>query len=139
ENARGNTIIFIDADCIVARDWFDKHCEARDRMPEAAIISGSMECHLIGRSRSQQLWELVDFYSNWWVNIHPSLTPREELHYLPTANISLNKDIAQRIGGFNPHLRTGEDVDFCYRLHSGGYKTYFEPSIRAFHRSRATL
>jgi hypothetical protein len=46
---------------------------------------------------------------------------------------------ARAVGGFDPDLRWGEDVDFVWRLVAAGHTVRYDPTIEVGHRPRPTL
>jgi len=58
--------------------------------------------------------------------------------YVPTACLVVRSDAVRRIGGFDPDLRYGEDVDLVWRLSKLGNVRYL-PDVTAWHRPRATV
>ena len=51
--------------------------------------------------------------------LHPG-PPLQTVNWLPSTNLLLPRSWFERCGGFDPHLRTGEDKDFTLRLHQLG-------------------
>ncbi len=59
------------------------------------------------------------------------VAPDGAVRYVPAAAL-----VARRralIGGFDPDLRVGEDVDLVWRLHDEGWRVRYEPSVTVFH------
>jgi hypothetical protein len=59
--------------------------------------------------------------------------------YVPAAVIVCRTDDLRAVGGFDPDLRWGEDVDLVWRLVESGRRCRFEPAVVARHRTRRTL
>lgn len=64
--------------------------------------------------------------------------PKRRVSYVPTAVLLARVDALRAIGGFDPALRWGEDVDLVWRLAAAGHTIRYEPSARATHRPRST-
>lgn len=64
--------------------------------------------------------------------------PGRTVTYVPTACLVARRADVVEVGGFDPDLRFGEDVDLVWRLGRRGAVRY-DPSITAHHRPRATL
>jgi hypothetical protein len=58
---------------------------------------------------------------------------------VPTATLVVDLGAARDAGGFDEELRTGEDVDFVWRLGAGGTTGVYDPSITVDHRPRPAL
>ncbi|MGW5668405.1 glycosyltransferase [Micromonospora sp. NPDC003776] len=71
--------------------------------------------------------------------------PATSLHpYLPGsygsgANMAFRTDALRRLGGFDPRLRTGEDIDVLLRTVLAGHALAYEPGAIAWHTHRREL
>lgn len=61
------------------------------------------------------------------------------ISYVPSACISVRVDALREVDGFDEALRTGEDVDFVWRLDQAGHHVRYEPAATAWHRNRSDL
>lgn len=59
--------------------------------------------------------------------------------FFACANLAVKKAVYEAIGGFDPDLRTGEDIDLCMRVMASGAELYFEPDVRVHHHNRETV
>ena len=59
--------------------------------------------------------------------------------YVPGAALVVRVAAFDAIGGFDPALRFGEDVDFVWRLDEAGWRCRYEPAGTVWHEPRATL
>lgn len=59
--------------------------------------------------------------------------------YVPAAVLVCRTEALRSIGGFDPSLRLGEDVDLVWRLAEAGWRCRYEPAVVAHHRTRPTL
>lgn len=67
-----------------------------------------------------------------------SVAPRRRLAYVPSAVLAARVDAVRSVGGFDPELRTGEDVDLVWRLAEQGGTIRYAPEVRALHRPRGS-
>lgn len=58
--------------------------------------------------------------------------------YVPSAMIVVRVDALRSVGGFEPSMRVGEDVDLVWRLAAAGYRLRYEPAATVQHQPRAT-
>ena len=64
----------------------------------------------------------------------------EEAEHLPGCNLAVTKAAFEAIGGFDPVFHTaGDDVDFCWRLRSAGYRLGFAPGAFVWHWRRPSI
>ncbi|MEL6891662.1 MAG: glycosyltransferase family 2 protein [Actinomycetota bacterium] len=58
--------------------------------------------------------------------------------YVPGAAMLVRTAAFDDVGGFDPTLRVGEDVDFVWRLDQAGWRCRYEPAAAVTHRPRPT-
>ena len=69
----------------------------------------------------------------------PSLVaPGRRVSYVPTAALIVRVAAVDAVGGFDPALRYGEDVDLIWRLASAGHTVRYDPSVVVQHRPRSS-
>ena len=68
-----------------------------------------------------------------------TITPGTRLSYAPSAAWLVRVDALRLVGGFDPGLRYGEDVDLIWRLVDAGWVARYDPRSRVKHRVRPTL
>lgn len=123
--AKGELLGFIDADCVIDKDWL-KNALACFRDSNIGCVG----CHPgIPEERSwvQETWALQN----------QRKARVEDVDWLPSMNILVRKNAFVELGGFNESLRTCEDVDFCYRLKTKGYRIVSDLSVRSMHYGEA--
>ncbi len=60
--------------------------------------------------------------------------------HIPGCNMAFQRAAFERVGGFDTEYRTaGDDVDFCWRLQTGGGVIAFSPSAVVWHYRRFTM
>ncbi|MDO8363745.1 MAG: mycofactocin biosynthesis glycosyltransferase MftF [Actinomycetota bacterium] len=59
--------------------------------------------------------------------------------YVPAAALLCRTEAIRSLGGFDPVMRLGEDVDLVWRLSAAGHRCRYEPAVVAHHRPRAGL
>ncbi|HET6910737.1 MAG TPA: glycosyltransferase, partial [Mycobacteriales bacterium] len=64
----------------------------------------------------------------------PSIVgPDRLVTYVPSTVLLVRRTSFEAIGGFDPSLRFGEDVDLIWRLHAAGFCTRYAPEVRVGH------
>jgi mycofactocin system glycosyltransferase len=66
------------------------------------------------------------------------VAPRTAVAYVPAAALVARTDPLRAIGGFDPGLRYGEDVDLVWRLGEAGGVVRYEPAVAVTHRPRSS-
>jgi len=123
----GDWLAFIDADVEVADDWFQsfRNWASRQAVNEAAaeqIVTGSTY-----RIPPDAGW----IESVWFAQLQ--CRDRHSDRYINSGHLIVHRSLFQRIGGFDPAYRTGEDEKFCDDARKAGGKIYKESSLRAVH------
>jgi hypothetical protein len=115
--ARGNWLAFLDADMEVPEQWLQVWHGVWSE--QRAEVLG-----LVHRPPAQAPW-----YARAW--LHRVAAERERpalLDWLPTANLCMERDWFERVGGFDERLRTGEDKDLSLRLSGAGARLLSLPT-----------
>ena len=67
-----------------------------------------------------------------------AVRPGGAVPYVPTTALVVRRDALESIGGFDPGLHVGEDVDLVWRLHEHGWRVRYDPTVEVTHPSRST-
>jgi len=67
------------------------------------------------------------------------VAPGTRVSYVPAAAMVIRRSAYLEVGGFDPALRFGEDVDLEWRLHRGGWAVRHEPLVPVRHLPRGDL
>jgi mycofactocin system glycosyltransferase len=65
--------------------------------------------------------------------------PGRRVTYVPAACLVVRTEVLRAIGGFDPNLRWGEDVDLVWRLVAEGHTVRYDPAVEVAHRPRPNL
>lgn len=123
--ARGEFLAFIDADCVVDKDWLTNAL--------ACLRDSNVAC--VGSHPG--IPEDCSWVQETWALQNRSAEAVEDVDWLPSMNILVRKSAFMEVGGFNDLLTTCEDVDFCYRLKRKGYRIISNRGIKAIHYGEA--
>lgn len=109
-NSKGDLISFLDADCIVSKDWLSKALEyIRDK--ERIVIGFRLS---------------IPENSNWvakcWDLLFTKRNTTIEVDWVPSGNMIMKREAFVSINGFDETLESNEDYDFCFRIRNQGYK-----------------
>lgn len=128
EEARGQNIVFLDADDEVAPGYL-------------SAMAVALDSHSIVAARLDN----ATLNDSWVQKSRPSAqesgvgTP---FGFLPSAagcSVGVRKDAMHRIGQFDPSMRFCEDVDFSWRANRAGYEIAFVHEALLRYRYRSTL
>ncbi len=133
EHALNVWVVFIDSDCRPAADLLDRYF-AEPVADQVAILVGGVgsdpaQTDLVARYARKR-----DHISEHWhverTAPHPSG---------PTANLAVRREAWDAVGGFFEGVRSGEDVEFCFRLQDAGWELIHRPEARVEHVHPAKL
>ena len=133
--ARHGVLAFLDSDCIAEPGWLDALVpELAD--PEVAAVGGRVApaAERSWLERYEAVRSPLDLGA-----ARTGARPGSPVPYLVTANLVVRRSDFEAVGGFDPSLRWGEDVDLCWRLHAAGRRLVYQPGGRVRHRHRATV
>jgi mycofactocin glycosyltransferase len=125
-------LLFIDADCIPEPDLLDAYF-AEEVPPRCALVGGEIapdanQAALLARyARSRNF-----------------LSQTEGLHgkagvAAATANLLVRREAFDAVGGFAEGIRSGGDIDLCWRMRDAGWTLIYRPEARVVHRHRESL
>ncbi|HEY9886781.1 MAG TPA: glycosyltransferase [Candidatus Obscuribacterales bacterium] len=130
--ARGEILVFTDADCRPTADWL-AHMVMPFDDPQVGLVVGEIQA-LPGHSLLEQYADRREILSQKFTIAH-SFYP-----YGQTANLAVRRVALVNAGLFRPYLTTGGDADLCWRIQlSGDWRLHFAPAAIIRHRHRATL
>lgn len=123
--ASGDYFLFLDDDCEPAPDWIEQ-CVKELQQPKIGAVGGQIR----GKSRAF-FAQCVDFSSFAFSQVSRRMeTP------VCSASLGVKRQAFEDAQGFSEQLRSGEDIDFCYRLMKMGYQTIYQPAVKVLHNHR---
>jgi glycosyltransferase involved in cell wall biosynthesis len=122
--ARGDVIVFTDADCQPTPDFLaalTEHmhdprvggCKGAYLTKQRALVARFVQLEYESRDRHTARCSTVDF--------------------VDTYACCFRRDDIVRAGGFDPHLRVCEDQEFSFRLTGAGVSVHFAANARTYH------
>ncbi len=133
--AKGDILAFIDSDCIADKGWLS-HLVQAFLDPKVGIVGGRVD----GFFKTSRLDRYEQVNSSLIIGTHIKRSgDANKFFYVPSCNLLVKKDLFLTLGGFNPKLAVGEDVDLCWRIQNAGSEVEFRPNGTVFHRHRNKL
>lgn len=102
KKAKGDIIVFIDANCMPERDWLTNL---------TFLLTKNRESLTAGNTLSENDKD-----------IHDLKIKEDYLEESPTINLALKKEIISKVGYFDEMFNYGSDMDFTWRARDLGYK-----------------
>lgn len=122
--ASGKILVFLDADCSVALNWFKEASRYLDI--DEVVCFGSPPV----------IPELATWVQSTWFKVRSRGSEVSDAPWLESMNMFIRKKAFIKIGGFDETLITCEDVDISYRLLTIG-RLISDPAIKAVHHGDA--
>ena len=130
--AKGEIILFTDADCIPDRNWIHEMVLPFED-PEVVGVKGAY------KTRQTQL--TARFVQAEFEDRYDLLQRQASIDMIDTYSAAFKKDIFQEMGGFDESfpVANNEDTEFSYRLAAAGHKLVFNPRAFVYHTHSDTL
>jgi cellulose synthase/poly-beta-1,6-N-acetylglucosamine synthase-like glycosyltransferase len=129
DEARGELLLFLDADCQPLPGWYVGMLAAIRRRP--AVYSGAMV------SPVDSFWPTV--YNLTRLREYLAGLPPSPREFLPTFCLWGPRRAFVEVGGFDERWSGAEDLEFTIRLKRAGWALQFEPSVRVLHQPIASF
>ena len=130
--ARGEILLFTDADCEPASDWIEWMTEPFCD-PEVAGAKG------VYRTRQKEL--VARFVQREYEDKYVRLSHQDCIDFVDTYSAAYRRDVFFANGGFDTLFPTAsvEDQELSFRLARKGYRLVFAPRAAVYHRHDTTL
>ncbi len=129
--ARGDILVFLDADCVPVEGWLRALLDAHDR--GEAVVGGALDL-----PPALPFSARCDYYCGWY-HVH-SRRPAGHMVNHPPANLSVERDLFLSTSGFDerhPIAFAHEELGWQAELRRRGVRIYFEPRAIVLHRNRS--
>jgi glycosyltransferase involved in cell wall biosynthesis len=131
--AKGEMLVFTDADCRPRPDWLAKLAEAIEATPTSVDLIAGEVVGMDGPS-------LLERHASY-AGVLSQINTLNHSHcpYGQTANLTIRRSLLAKVGLFRPYLTTGGDADICWRIQrETDVKIEFAPEAIVEHRHRST-
>ena len=126
-------VAFLDSDVVPRRGWLEAllghFCDPAVALVAPRIVALREPDGMIGR------YEAVRSSLDLGHREAPVL-PFSPVSYVPSAAMICRRRVLHEVGGFDESLRSGEDVDLCWRFHQVGARLRYEPIALVGHDHR---
>ncbi len=123
-HATGTHLWFVDADCVVPKDYLD-------RLVEIFRTTGSQVtgCEVMPPAAASRVEDV-------WFQAH--CRPRDgDQEWIGSANLAMTRAAFEAVGGFDERLVSGEDAELCQRLRSKGFRIFEAKRLSVVHLDNA--
>ena len=128
--ARGDILLFTDADCMPAPDWIEQMMAAFAD-PDVAGAKGVY--------RTQQRELVARFVQVEYEDKCDRMRAQEMIDFVDTYSAGYRRDVFWSAGGFDESFRIDEDQELSFRLAKAGHQLVFLPDAQVSHVHVGTL
>ncbi|MFQ5859241.1 MAG: lysylphosphatidylglycerol synthase domain-containing protein [Anaerolineae bacterium] len=128
--ARGDVIVFLDADCVPAVDWLERLVSPMSM--DGVVGTG-------GRVETRQQGVLPRFIQLEYDERYDRVARHRCVDFISSATAAYRRNGFQKIGGFDTTMLGAEDVDLSFRLAEAGHKLVFAPDAIVYHTHPQSL
>lgn len=131
--AKGESILFTDSDCVPERDWIRMMIEPFEQDKSVIGVKGAY------RTRQREI--AARFVQFEYEDKYDKMKRDETIDFIDTYSAAFRRDIFLKMGGYDTSfpVACAEDVDLSYRMSAGGYKMVFNPNAIVYHIHPNTL
>jgi glycosyltransferase involved in cell wall biosynthesis len=129
-NANGSILAFTDVDCVPHPDWLSKGVRALLNNPDCGFVGGRIELvpNSSTRPSAVERYEMgVHFLQQIYV---------DQCRFAATANMITRREVMDRVGPFNSHLKSGGDNEWGNRAVAAGFAGLYESEAIVSHSAR---
>jgi mycofactocin system glycosyltransferase len=129
-------VAFLDSDVVPRRGWLEAllghFCDPAVALVAPRIVGLRQADNLVAR------YEAVRSSLDLGLREAP-VVPYGTVSYVPSAAIICRRSVLTDVGGFDETLKSGEDVDLCWRFIEAGARLRYEPIALVAHDHRTQL
>jgi mycofactocin system glycosyltransferase len=132
-------IVVLDSDCTVTHGWLAPLL-AHFADERVAVVAPRVQAAPSSHPHANPVLAAYDLVRSP-LDLGPAraeVVPGTRVAYVPSAAFVVRTDRWHTLGGFDPSLRVGEDVDLVWRAHDAGWRVRYEPSAVVHHEVRST-
>ncbi len=131
-SARGDLVLFTDADCEPAPDWIERMC---------APFDDSQVTGVKGVYRTRQKKLVARFVQAEYEDKYRRLAQEQTIDFVDTYSAGYRREIVHQAGGFDTSFPVAsvEDQELSFRLAKAGHKLVFQPAAMVYHHHADTV
>jgi mycofactocin system glycosyltransferase len=138
QSSAGAVVVFLDDDCRLPEGWAPL-ASLLAHFGDPAVAAVAPRLLSTGGGKG-----LVSRYEDGHGSLdrgnRPApVRPGSLVPFVPAAALAVRREALAAVGGFDPALGVGEDVDLVWRLHEAGLTVRYDPTVVVRHRVRPRL
>jgi glycosyltransferase involved in cell wall biosynthesis len=127
QEARGDIVLFTDADCIPFDNWIEEMVKPFGQNSEIIAVKGAYE------TRQKEL--MARFVQVEYEDKYDKMKKQVYIDFIDTYAAGFRRNDFLQANGFNKEfpVACAEDIELSYRLANSGHKMVFNPQARVIH------
>jgi len=136
KKAQGDFLVFIDSDCIVPSDYFNKVQSFLDQHPETDAYGGPDAADdSFSPFQKAVNYAMTSFFTTGGIRGKKKHIGKFQLRGF---NMGIKREAFLKVGGYSG-MQVAEDIDLSMRLQKAGYKTALIGEAFVYHRRKASF
>lgn len=131
--AKGEIVVFTDADCVPEPDWIEKGVNVLLQNPDCGLVGGK----IIVFVRDPHHMTPAEIYEK--LTAFPQQGYIEHDHFGATANVFTWRRVIDHVGGLRLDLQSGGDREWGQRVFAAGYKLLYADEVVVYHPARSSV
>lgn len=133
-HARGEWFVFVDSDCILPPDYFEKLQNALEEKRVDCFGGPDAAHESFTKTQKAINYAMTSFLTTGGIRggkmSMEKFTPR-------TFNMGFSRSVYERVGGFREMF--SEDIDMSTRIRQAGFSITLYPEVKVYHKRRVNL
>jgi GT2 family glycosyltransferase len=138
KNSKGEFIAFIDGDAIPEKNWLKNIKSTFEKHDEVVGVGGPDLLPKDSSYKSQSIGRVMTSPLARGGRLNPStqhslMEEEKYVGHIPTCNLSLRREVFDKVGFFDETFVKGQDLELNYRITNNGFKLLYSPKIKVLH------
>jgi len=138
--ARGDILVFVDADCEIPNSWLSKAAELLLSNEKIGVVGGAyLPDHPAPIPSNDLEFVLASPLISLGSIQHKPKRRQSRVRSIPAGLIAVRRQVIEEVGAFDSDLAYCEDSELCDRIRESGYAVLYDPSLVARHMKHYSL
>jgi len=138
KTSKGKYIAFIDGDAIPEKNWLKNIKSTFEKHEEVIGVGGPDLLPPDSTYKEQSIGRIMTSPLARGGKLNPStqhslMEEEKYVGHIPTCNLSLRKEVFDKVGFFDEGFVKGQDLELNYRITKKGFKLLYSPEIKVLH------
>jgi GT2 family glycosyltransferase len=131
-HARGEFIVFTDADCIAHTDFLSSGISVLESDENCGLVGGQ----IVLQELIPQQPTAVELFEREFTFTQEKYIKKGK--QASTANVFTSAEVIKKVGNFDQNLKSTGDFEWSHRISKAGYELFYSPEACVYHPTRRT-